>query len=195
MTDEMDADRIVGDRVRSIRKALDMSLDTLARASDRSIGYISQIERGLSSPTVRDVAVFARVLGVPFVDLLKQPPDADVDEPVRRGSDHASVAFRGTGITKQVLAPRNRGSIEFYLMRIEKSGTTGDSPYVHDGEEAGLVLKGSIRLTIGDREYKLSKGDSFRFSSRAEHRFSNEGKGPAEVLWINVAAARSRSIS
>jgi transcriptional regulator with XRE-family HTH domain len=192
MTDEAAVDRIIGERLRSIRKALDMSLEALARASSRSIGYISQIERGLSSPTVRDVAVFAKVLGVPFVELLKQPTEAEADEPIRLHSDPAVVDFRGTGITKRILAPRNRGTIEFYLMQIQKTGSTGEQPYSHDGEEAGFVLRGSIGLAIGAREYRLAKGDSFRFSSRTEHRFWNSGDGPAEVLWINVPTQRGR---
>ncbi len=169
-----------------------MPIEALARASERSIGYVSQIERGLSSPTLRDVAVFARVLEVPFVELLKQPTEPELDEPVRLDADRSSVSFRGTGIRKRILAPRNRGAIDFYLMEIEVGGTTGTTPYAHDGEEAGFVLKGMIQLKVGDREYRLSQGDSFRFRSRIEHMFSNCGGEPAEVLWINVASSRVR---
>jgi transcriptional regulator with XRE-family HTH domain len=192
MTGELAVDRIVGERLRSLRKARDMPIEVLARASERSVGYISQIERGLSSPTLRDVAVLARVLEVPFVELLKQEAPPELDEPVRLKADRSSVSFRGTGIRKRILAPRNRGTIDFYLMEIEVGGTTGSSPYSHDGEEAGFVLKGMILLTIGDREYRLARGDSFRFRSRIEHKFSNCSDRPAEVLWINVASSRTR---
>jgi len=192
MNEESPVDRIVGERLRSLRKARDMPIEALARASERSIGYVSQIERGLSSPTLRDVAVFARVLEVPFVELLKQPAERESDEPVRFDADRSSVSFRGTGIRKRILAPRNRGAIDFYLMEIEIGGTTGATPYSHDGEEAGFVLKGMIQLNVGERQYRLSRGDSFRFRSRIEHQFSNRGDEPAEVLWINVASSRTR---
>lgn len=192
MNNEAAVDRIVGERLRSLRKARNMPVEALARASERSIGYVSQIERGLSSPTLRDVAVFARVLEVPFVELLKQPVSPELDEPVRRHSDQSFVGFRGTGIRKRLLAPRNHGAIDFYLMKIEVGGTTGATPYSHDGEEAGLVIKGVIQLTVGDREYRLAEGDSFRFRSRIEHKFSNCAAEPAEVLWINVASSRTR---
>ena len=192
MTEESAVDRIVGERMRALRRARDMPIEALARASERSIGYVSQIERGLSSPTLRDVAVFARVLEVPFVELLKQPPEPEADELVRRDSDRSSVDFRGTGIRKRILAPRNRGAIDFYLMEIEVGGTTGATPYAHDGEEAGFILKGRIQLTVGDRQYRLVRGDSFRFRSRIEHKFSNCAEEPAEVLWINVASSRMR---
>jgi len=192
MKDDNAVDRIVGERLRTSRKAVDMTLEALARASDRSIGYISQIERGLSSPTIRDVAVFARVLGVPFVDLLKEPLSAADDTPVRLNADRFAVAFRGSGITKRILAPRNRGSIECYLMEIDQGGTTGDEAYAHDGEEAGFVIKGAIDLTIGGHCYRLSRGDSFRFPSRTAHGFRNASTGPSEVLWVNVGSVRGR---
>ncbi len=192
LKDEMTVDRVVGERLRAIRKAADMSLETLARATDRSIGYVSQIERGLSSPTLRDIAAFARALGVPFVELLKAAPEAEADEPVRLDRDRSMLSFRGTGIAKRVLAPRNKGAIEFYVMQIDEDGHTGAAPYSHDGEEAGFVLKGRLQLTIGGRTYRLAKGDSFRFSSRTPHAFGNAGAGDAEVLWINVVGTKGR---
>ena len=185
-------DRMVGERLHLLRKTAGVSLETLARGSDRSVGYISQIERGLSSPTVRDVAAFARTLGVPFVELLADPAPSNVEQFVRRDSDRTHLPFHGTGIVKRVLAPRNAGAIQFYVMEIDAGGTTGAAPYSHDGEEAGFVLKGRIRLRIGEAEHRLSRGDSFRFQSRVPHAFHNDGTGPAEVLWINVADRADR---
>lgn len=187
--DDVAVDHVVGSKLRLLRKASAMSIQTLAERSDRSIGYISQIERGISSPTLRDIAVFTKALGVPFNELLREPFDTGAGRPVRLDSEKVLMDFRGTGITKRVLTPQNRGSIDFYLMTIEGGGSTGESPYSHDGEEAGFVLKGILQISIGGQEYRLGAGDSFRFSSGTAHGFRNSAIEPAEVLWINVGSS------
>jgi quercetin dioxygenase-like cupin family protein len=114
---------------------------------------------------------------------------SDAVREIRVGeADQPSIPFRGSGIVKRVLAPGNAGSIQFYRMRIAQGGSTGDQPYAHDGEEAGLVLSGSIVLRVGDTTYRLEAGDSFRFPSAVPHAFRNAGRGTAEVVWINVAS-------
>lgn len=189
--DDIAVDHLVGSKLRRLRKASAMSIQTLAQLSDRSIGYISQIERGISSATLRDIAVFTKALGVSFNELLRGPFHADAEGPVRSDSERVLMDFRGTGITKRVLAPQNQGSIDFYLMTIEGGGSTGELPYSHDGEEAGFVLKGMLQISIGGQEYQLTAGDSFRFSSRTAHGFRNNAIEPAEVLWINVGSNRN----
>ena len=73
-----------------------------------------------------------------------------------------------------------------YVMHVGPSGSSGDALYTHDGEEAGFVLKGGIALTVGDTQYQLRAGDSFRFSSQVPHAFRNTGKTPVEIVWVNL---------
>jgi transcriptional regulator with XRE-family HTH domain len=181
-------DLMVGERIRALRKSRKVSLAQLAAATGRSISYLSQIERGLSSPTVRELAMVAGVLRIRFLELLAEPADTDPDSPVRRYDDETMIPFRGEGVVKRVLAPRNHGLIGFYVMHIAAGGSSGEQPYTHDGEEAGYVLKGELSLTIDGRAFELRPGDSFRFASLRPHRFHNPGAADAEVLWINVDA-------
>ncbi|MFA7667126.1 MAG: XRE family transcriptional regulator [Burkholderiaceae bacterium] len=179
-------DARIGHRLRSARKQAKVSLAELARVTGRSIGYLSQIERGLSSPTLREVALIADVLKVGFMDLVA-PHGANAGaEPIRRDADRTYIPFRGPGIAKRVLSPRNSGSIEMFVMEIEADVGTGQQPYSHDGEESGFVLAGSIELTVGPARYRLEPGDSFRFSSRIPHAFRACGTTGAKVLWVNV---------
>jgi transcriptional regulator with XRE-family HTH domain len=180
----------IGERLRAARQDRRLSLAELAAASGRSIGHLSQIERGLSSPTVREVAMLAEVLGIDFLRLLTAPAASSEPSPIRRHADQPSIPFRGSGIVKRVLAPANAGAIQFYGMRISPGGTTGEQPYAHDGEEAGVVMSGSIVLRIGDAEHRLEAGDSFRFSSAVPHAFRNAGRTTAQVVWINVGGTK-----
>ena len=56
----------------------------------------------------------------------------------------------------------------------------------HEGEEFGFVLNGSIILHLGDKTYKVKKGESFYFKPKANHYLSNPGKTIAKVIWITT---------
>ena len=179
-------DAEIGYRVCLIRKRAKVSLAELAQATGRSIGYLSQIERGLSSPTIREVALMADALKVGFMDLVAPQGEGAAAEPIRRDEDRTYIPFRGPGIVKRVLSPRNTGSIEMFIMELEAGAGTGHQPYSHDGEESGFVLEGSIDLMVGAERHSLEPGDSFRFSSRIPHAFKAFGASGAKVLWVNV---------
>lgn len=179
-------DAQIGHRLRAFRKRARVSLAELAHATGRSIGYLSQIERGLSSPTIREVALLADALKVGFIDLVAPLGSDPEATPIRRNDDRTYIPFRGPGIAKRVLAPRNAGSIEMFVMELGAQASTGQQLYSHDGEEAGFVLEGSIELVIGAERHRLEPGDSFRFSSRIPHAFRALGDEGARVLWVNV---------
>ena len=58
---------------------------------------------------------------------------------------------------------------------------TGDA-FHHSAQEAGMILKGSLEITVGSHSRVLNKGDGYYFDSRDPHRFKNIGDGPAEIL-------------
>ena len=176
----------LGPRLRALRQQRKISLMDLAKASGKSVGYVSQVERGISSPTLKELSLFSEVLGVDMVSFLADAPSPDPQPPVRRDADRSFIPFRGEQTRKRVLTPRNEGGLKMYVMQIEPGGSSGDALYTHEGEEAGYVLVGAIVLRIADTEYQLEVGDSFRFSSSIPHAFRNVGKIPAEVVWVNV---------
>ena len=187
-------DVAVGQRIRDLRRNRKLSLETIAARTDLSIGFLSQIERGLSSPSLRVLATLADVLGVGIAALFGASPSADgaSDQIVTRGLQRPELKLWRTGISKQLLSPSgSEGRLNLFLVHMEPDGSTGDELYTHDGEEAGLVLEGEMILTVDAESWTLRTGDSFRFASRRPHRFSNpSGKTKAVVLWVNCVSAQ-----
>jgi transcriptional regulator with XRE-family HTH domain len=182
-------DLAVGRRIRELRRTRAMSLETIAAHTDLSIGFISQIERGLSSPSLRVLATLADVLGVGIAALFgATPSDSNGSSGVvTRQPQRAELKLWRTGISKQLLSPAGADNrLNLFLVHLEPGGSTGDELYTHDGEEAGLVLEGEMILTVDAETWTLKTGDSFRFASRRPHRFSNPDKDTkAIVLWVN----------
>jgi quercetin dioxygenase-like cupin family protein len=70
------------------------------------------------------------------------------------------------------------------MVVMKAGGGSGDEPYSHQGEEAGLVLDGAMELWVGERRFQLVAGDSFQFKSTTPHRFRNAANRETRVLWV-----------
>jgi transcriptional regulator with XRE-family HTH domain len=188
-------DVAVGQRIRDLRRIRAMSLERVAVRADLSIGFLSQIERGLSSPSLRVLATLADVLGVGIAGLFSagENTGAAPDAVVTRERERPELNLWRTGISKQLLSPAGSdGRLNLFLVHLEPGGSTGDELYTHDGEEAGLVIEGRMKLTVDAESWTLASGDSFRFASRRPHRFSNPSRdAKAVVLWVNSISAAS----
>ncbi|CCE02489.1 conserved hypothetical protein [Bradyrhizobium sp. STM 3809] len=182
-------DIAVGRRIRDLRRDRKLSLESVAAETELSIGFLSQIERGLSSPSLRVLATLADVLGVGIAALFGNSPSGDAasDSVITRGTQRPELKLWRTGISKQLLsAAGGDNKLNLFLVHLEPGGSTGDELYTHDGEEAGLVLDGEMMLTVDAETWSLKQGDSFRFASRRPHRFSNPSDAAkAVVLWVN----------
>lgn len=178
-------DQVVGERIRHLRQARSMSIKDLAGGAGLSIALISQIERGISSASVRVLAKLADGLNVAISDLFEPAlDDAATDRIVARVSERRRIDLDRIGIHKELLTPFSRQPrLDLYLMTIEPDGSSSDEAFVHQGEEAGIVLEGGIELFVDGKRHILGEGDSFRFASNRPHRYLNAGRKTARIIW------------
>lgn len=187
--DEKDqrTDVAVGERIRLLRKVRGRSLKEVAERSGLSVGFLSQIERGLSSASIRALARIADALEVGIADVF--PTDVGMDDAQRitaRMAERKRVTLADTGMVKDLLTPFAQiPRLDIYILTLEPGGNSGDEAYGHYGEEAGYIMEGGLELVVDGKKYILGEGDSFRFSSNRPHRFSNPGDRIAKALWVN----------
>jgi transcriptional regulator with XRE-family HTH domain len=174
----------VGRQLRGMRQRRRWTLQDLANGTGLSVGMLSQIERGLSSPSIRTLQRLAEAFGVPIGWFFTEPP-AGTDGPawVQRRPQRRVLDLPGKGITKELLTPAQDGMLELMLVTVEPGGSSGVTPYTHVGEDAGLVLEGSLLLEVAGDACVLRAGDAFRFPSTSPHRFENPGQTRSLVLW------------
>lgn len=180
-------DFAIGAHIRHLRQARGMSIKALAERAGLSIALISQIERGISSASVRVLAKLADGLNVAISDMFEQGLNqVGPDSVVARKKDYQRIELNRTGITKELLTPFNTDPrLDIYLMTIEPDGSSSDEAFTHQGEEAGVVLEGGMELLVDGKLYILGEGDSFRFASSRPHRYLNAGRKSARVIWVN----------
>jgi len=185
-TQPHETDLAVGARIRHLRRARGRSLKEVALRSGLSESFISQIERGISSPSLRVLARLADALDAGIAEVFPQPDDGAGPVLVARIEDRKRIEFGETGMSKELVTPFDHSPrLDIYVITIEPGGSTGDAPFVHQGEEAGLVLEGGIELVVDGQKAILGEGDSFRFSSSSPHQYRNAGVRRAKAIWIN----------
>jgi transcriptional regulator with XRE-family HTH domain len=167
--------------------AVGRKLAELSTRCGLSLGMLSQVERGVSSPSIRSLQRLAGIFGVP-VGWFFSDPQARATGPawVLRRAQRRVLDLSAKGITKELLTPEegsSEGSIELMLITVEPGGSSGEAPYSHAGEDSGTVLEGMLELEVNGEQCLLHAGDSFRFASVLPHRFANGGTLRCVVIW------------
>ena len=183
-------ERICAD-IRALRKARGITLADLAAAVDRSVGWLSQVERGMTDPSVRDLGLIAERLGISlsmfFRSASKRPEEQGI---VLRAEDRIPIGSRETGLVEELLSPSLGGAFEMIRSTFAPRSDSGGVRSARDREDGGLVVSGRLLLTISGVEFDLGPGDSFQFAG-GQYSWRNEGDVPAVVHWI-VAPPVSR---
>jgi transcriptional regulator with XRE-family HTH domain len=176
----------VGQRLRALRKQRDYTVNDLAARATVSAGMISQIERGMSNPSIRVLERLRQALNVPLTTLLDgshQLPPATRDTFVRRKAERPHFTVGANGISKQLLSPNGEHDLQFMFINIAPH-SIAEEVLIGPGEKAGWVLEGQLELTVADQVAVLDEGDSFQFSSLQPHSVRNRTDTMARVLWI-----------
>jgi transcriptional regulator with XRE-family HTH domain len=171
----------LGLRIRGLRLVRGMTLRELAAEAGVTESFLSQVERGVASPSIASVRRIARGLGHSIADLFEED---ETSGRLVRASERRRVAYPGLGAYDEFLTRAENGRIQVILSTIEAGGGTGDEAYTHDSdEEVVIVLEGALELWVGTEHYTLGEGDAVAHPSRVAHRNTNPGPGVARVLF------------
>lgn len=170
----------VGQRLRDIRLAANLSQRALAEASGVPHGQISMIETNRSSPSVASLRKILGGLGISMSEFFE--PDAP-----RSGAvfftpsdlrDLTSRLYSTLGEPRGRMTLRQVGEARAHNLQIlheryEPGADTGEAMLEHVGSEGGIVISGELEVTVGDQSRILKAGDSYLFQSGQPHRFRN----------------------
>jgi len=185
--DDDGIDLRIGTSARALRKKAGLGLKELAERTGLSTGMISQIERGLSTPSLRSLRLLSVALDVPISHFFEEPKEERPPSFVVRASERRLLRLSPSGVVKHLISPDGPAVIEMYELELAPGGSSGDHFHRHQGEKAGYVLEGQLQLMLGDEVYVLERGDAFRFPSVLPHRFLNPATVLARVIWINAS--------
>lgn len=177
-----------GDKLRALRESRQLTLKALATQAGISIGILSQVERGINSPSLRTLSKVRTALGLPgsfFFDddhAAAENGAADAVDFVCRPVDRPQLDLGPDAPRKELLHYGRSRIFEFMTIDIPPHYQSGSTSY--PSEKGGYLLEGKLVLTVGGRSSALCPGDSFLFDGATPHHLRNATDRPAKVLWI-----------
>lgn len=173
----------IGNKIKQLRIKHSLTQEELANRSELSKGFISQVERNLTSPSIATLVDILESLGTNLQNFFNDREEEKIvftqdDVFIKQDSENQYEL-------RWLVANSQKNSMEPILLILEPGGCyKEDDP--HEGEEFGYVIGGSIYVHIGNRKLKAKKGDSFYYKANANHNISNAGKSKAVILWIST---------
>lgn len=173
----------LGKQIRSYRQQKNLTLKQVAEKAECSDVFISQVERSLASPSIATLKRIANALDVNLITLI-QADETETDQVVTRQKDRVQFKFPHAEVYSELLATNISKKQMQPLYKIVKPGAGSEGTYKHEGEELGVVLEGTLELTVDDQIYDLETGDAFYFRSSRKHGYRNKGKIDTRLIWV-----------
>lgn len=173
----------VGADIRDLRRSRGASIADLAGEIGRSVGWVSQVERGVSAPGLADLRRIAAMFDLPisFFFRHEEAPAAERGRIVRR-SARARLGAPESGLVEELLSPDLSGAFQV-LQSTFSPGADSGPPQTRMTEEAGVLISGSLEVTLDGETFALGAGDSFKCAGRPL-AWRNPGRAPCVVIWV-----------
>lgn len=171
----------IGPRLRRARLASQLTLEDVARSTGLTKGFISQLERDMTSASVASLVKVCEALRI-SVGALFEPASTSLT----RSAEAPRINFGGTGLREVLLTPRGSSDLQVIRSVIEPGGGSGEEPYGLDAKaEVAYIVEGELVVALDAEEYRLAAGDTLTFSAQVPHAWHNPSKRRRAVaLWI-----------
>ncbi len=172
----------IGEKIKRLRLENELTQEELGDRSDLSKGFISQLERNNTSPSIATLITILNVLGT---DLKTFFANADEGKVVYKKDDIITTDNEDDGNTiSWLVTDAQKNDMEPILCTIDSEGVLFDEE-AYIGEHFGYVLKGKIMLELGKNSYKVSKGESFYYKANDNHKIYNPFASEARLIMVS----------
>jgi len=171
----------IGSKIRHLRTQKGLTLAELASRCELTKGFLSQLERDLTSPSIATLNDILEALGTSLSEFFRENKDNRftfkvqdffVDE-----QDDCTIHW--------IVPNTQKNEMEPLLLEIHPGGSSFEMK-PHSGEEFGYVLKGKVILICDEKRHVLREGETFYLTGKSYHHIKNEGKTAAKILWIST---------
>lgn len=181
----------IGQKLRQRRKVKQLSLADVAEEAGLSIGLLSQIERGISAPSLRSLSMICAALSMPLRWLFEneQAGNSEEAQVVVRHTQRRKMDLGASGMSKEILSPDAITGIQLmrFVLHPNSKPVDGLKPTTN-GAKAGTVIAGTLGLELDGKTYQLNQGDSFAFNSNSVYKIWCASDIDCELYWVTTPA-------
>jgi transcriptional regulator with XRE-family HTH domain len=171
----------IGKSIKKLRLQKGLTLEELASRSELSKGFLFQLERDLTSPSIATLEDILEALGSNLADFFSDAKD----EQITFGKNDFFTSEKEDYSITWIVPNTQKNEMEPILRELDAGGESFElAP--HTGEEFGIVLDGSVVLICDGKRYPLRRGETFYLHGKTFHKLKNERKTAARVLWVST---------
>ncbi len=169
----------IGQRIKQLRTQNKLTLEELASRCELSKGFISQVERDLTSPSIATLSDIVEALGINLAQFFKE----EKDEKLVFAQEDFFVDEKEDYTIHWIVPNAQKNDMEPIMLELKPDQQSAViTP--HNGEEFGYVLNGKISLVINNKKHVVKKGQTFYIKGMHDHYILNDTKSDAKVLWV-----------
>jgi transcriptional regulator with XRE-family HTH domain len=176
-------ERGLGQTIRDLRKKKPLSLKQLAELSGVSVSFLSQVERGATSPSISSLMRIAHALDRTIGSLLESKSESRL---VRRG-EGPRLVHSGGAWDEARLTPREFSHLQVIRSTLQPGGSTGDEPIVYAAAETSMIVEsGRLEAQFDGEKVMMDEGDCLSFDPSVPHRFTNPTSAPCVIVFASA---------
>lgn len=173
----------IGEKIKTLRLQNSLTQEELAERSELTKGFISQVERDLTSPSIATLVDILEGLGTNLQKFFSESIDEKIvfSKEDAFETENEELKYK----LKWIIPNAQKNAMEPILIEIQPGGKSKEmEPY--EGEEFGYVVNGSIFINMANEKYKVKKGESFYHRANSTHFIENAGKTKAIIIWVST---------
>ncbi|MBM6807475.1 XRE family transcriptional regulator [Faecalicoccus pleomorphus] len=169
----------IGAKIKELRTRNGLTLEELASRSELTKGFLSQLERDLTSPSISTLEDILEALGTNLSEFFQSTPE----QQITFGKNDFFVDERDEHTVEWIVPNAQKNEMEPIRITIHP-GCTSFIMKANEGQEFGYVLNGQVELVIGKKVYSMKAKETFYLNGARSHFIRNKGKKDAVLLWI-----------
>ena len=171
----------IGAKIKRLRLANGLTLEELANRSEWTKGFLSQLERDLTSPSVATLEDILEALGTNLKDFFSE----DEDEQIVFSKNDFFINVQDDYKISYIIPNAQKNEMEPILIELKK-GKKSMALDPHEGEEFGYVVQGKVTLVNGEDRFEMKKGETFYLKGSLTHYLENEHDTVAKIIWVST---------
>lgn len=172
---------MIGNKIRTIRKEKGFTLENMASKTGLSKGLLSQVERGISQPSLDSLWKITKALEASMVHFFEEIDQKHVH--VIRKHKRRHLLFPESTGTYSLLSAGGGAKLSMLEVRLQPGEIVRETLVQSEGEECLAIITGTVTVRLGEEEYILSEGDSLYLASTQSHQIENTGEDEAAIIW------------
>ena len=171
----------IGAKIKRLRLSNQLTLEELANRSELTKGFLSQLERDLTSPSIATLENILEALGTNLKDFFSEDEDEQIvfskDDFFENTQDDYKISY--------IIPNAQKNEMEPILIELKEDKKSMEID-PHEGEEFGYVIQGKVTLVNGEEEYDVKKGETFYLKGNLPHYIINKNDTLAKVIWVST---------